>query len=99
MILKMENTLFYSQGDERNLFRSLSELNFIVEVFGVASVLNLNCIFKDMITADDFLTVYSIFKRYDADCSQLSSIVDYVIEKERGYIKGKNMIWYHDIFD
>ena len=98
MILLMRKPLFYSQGDERNLFRSLAELNFIIEIFGAGSDINLDCSFSDMISADEFLTIYSIFKRYNADCSQLSSILDYVSKNEREYISHKDMIWHNDIF-
>lgn len=93
----MDEIFFYSQGDEDNLFRSLENISFVRCVRGMGTSLIVDCQ-TSKVSADEFLTIYSIFKRYNADCKQISALIKFLSDDEIYYISNKEMLWHFDLF-
>jgi hypothetical protein len=89
--------LFFSQGDEANFFRSIKDIPFLSEPNGRGDSIFIECEERH-ISCEEFLTLYSVFKRYNVDCKQLNAIVEHMDDSDVEYIKSPDMMWHHDIF-
>jgi len=95
--LLAKSIFFYSQGDEGNFFQSIARVPFLINVYGEGDELYFECASSE-ICADDFLTLYSIFKRYGVDCRQLSLLQAHLKDGELEYVLSPEMVWHADIF-